>query len=47
MLKIFQVPKHTFVLQNIKEQFSKIVFKNYFSANRAHFSQTNFQYISY
>ena len=27
-LKIFQVLKHIFVLQNIKKQFSKIVFEN-------------------
>ena len=29
-LKIFQVSKQTFALQNIKEQFSKIVFQNDF-----------------
>ena len=30
MLKIFQIPKRTFVLQNVKEQFLKIVCQNYF-----------------
>ena len=29
-LKTFQVLKQTYVLQNIKESFSKIVFQNYF-----------------
>ena len=31
MLKIFQVLKQTFVLQNIREWFSKTILKNYFS----------------
>ena len=29
-LKTFQVPKQIFVLQNIKEQFSKFGFQDYF-----------------
>ena len=30
MLETFQVSKHIFVLENIIEQFSKIVLKNHF-----------------